>query len=457
MEAASTTPRPDAAGACRRGWRPSGAAIGFIGLCAVWLVPSRGYAQYVPGGFPAGVPGYDQELGVTVVSRLRPLYDQPGIRLGDFIVKPNLDESVGYDSNVLGLSGGAGSPVIETRPSVEIKSDWGRDAVGADFSLDDFRYPSASAQNRTDWTAAIGAGYTIDRSNLTFGYAHLQLHETPSTLAVQPSTTATPFTVDDLRVDYPFELGRLEVTPTFEISMWRYGNALLNGVTSNQDFRDTNIYVGGAALRYMVSGGTALVATVQGIASDYTHQVPGSPSLSSTSALALGGIDYQYDGVWRYQALVGLEARYFAAAQFKPRLAPIARATVIWTPTELTTVTASLLRAIEDPTQAGSSGYTYTMLGLRVDHEYARNILLSASAGADFVSYLQNGGTQTGYYASVGIAWLINREMRLSAQYSYATQNGFVGQGPVDGQSLAATQYPGATENVFVVSLHLGF
>ena len=371
-------------------------------------------------------------------------------------MKPNLDELVGYNSNVLGLSGGAGSPVIETRPSVQIESDWGRDALGADFSLDDFRYPAAAAQTHTDWTAAIGAGYTIDRSKLTFGYAHLQLHETPSTLAVQPSTIPTPFTVDDVRAAYPFELGRLEVTPTFELSLWRFGNAVLNGVVSDQSFRDADIYRAGAAFRYMVSGGTALVATVQGIDSGYTHQVPGSPSLSSTSALVLGGIDYQYDGVWRYQALVGLEARYFAAAEFKPRLAPIARATVIWTPTELTTVTAGLLRAIEDPTQAGSSGYTYTMLDLRVDHEYARNLLVSASAGVDLVSYLQNGGTQAGYYGRVGITWLINRDMRLGAQYTYSVQNGFAGQGPIDGGSPGAMVNPGATENVFIVVLHLG-
>ncbi|MDE2581029.1 MAG: outer membrane beta-barrel protein [Rhodospirillales bacterium] len=435
-------------------WLRAGVVGAIVGCAGV--APLRAHAQYVPGEFPVGVPGYGEELGVTVVSRVRPLYEQPGARIGDFIVRANLDESVGYNSNVLGLSGGKGSPVIETRPSLEVNSDWARDTIGASVSADNYQYPSVSDQNRTDWTAAIGGGYTIGRTDLTLSYAHLQQHQSPTAVGAPPTSTPIPFTVDDMRVSYPFELGRLQITPNFEVSLWRYGETTIGGVTSDQSFRNTNEYRGGAAFRYALSGATSLIFTAQGIRSEFNNQPAGTASLSSTSVLALGGIDYQYDGIWRYQALVGLEVRSFDAAQFNTQVAPIARAAVIWTPTELTTVTATLLRAIEDPTQAGTSGYTYTAAELRVDHEYARNLLLRARTGVDVASYLQNGGTQTAVYAGVGATWLINRHLRLSADYTYTTQNRFTSQAPIDGGPAAGTVTPGYSQNLFLVTLHIG-
>ena len=177
-------------------------------------------------------------------------------------------------------------------------------------------------------------------------------YESPTSIGAPPTATPISYTVDNARASYRFELGRLEVTPNFEASLLRYGDGVIGGATVKQDFRDVNELRGGVAFRYALAGRTALLFTVQGIDSEFIHQVPGAPSSNSTSALALAGIDYQYDGVWRYQVLVGAEIRHFAAAQFKTRVAPIASAAAIWTPTGLTTVTATLQRTIEDPVEA---------------------------------------------------------------------------------------------------------
>lgn len=420
------------------------------------LAPRWAYAQYVPGEFPTGVPGYGEELGVTVVSRVRPLYVERGVRFGDLLLHADLNESAGYNSNIVGLHGGKGGPVIETNPSLELNSDWSRDAVGASISADNYQYPSDTSQDRTDWTAALGGGYTIGRSNLTLSYAHLQLFESPAFVGSPASTAPITFTVDDTRIAYPIELSRLVITPNFETSLWRYGQATIGGVTENQSFRDANEYRGGAAFKYALTGGTSLILTVQGIRSDFIRNQPGLPTQSSTSELALGGIDYQYDGIWRYQALVGVEVREFDAPQFHTQTAPIARAAVIWTPTGLTTVTATLLRAIEDPTVADTSGYTYTATELRVDHEYAQNLLLHVRGGAELAGYLQNGGTQSAVYAGAGVTWLINRHMRLSAAYTYTTQNNFSSQVPIDGGLAVTALTPGYNQNLFLVTLHLG-
>jgi hypothetical protein len=433
----------------RRGLLLGAAAFG------AGVLPRCAYAQYVPGNFPTGVPGYDEEQGVTVVSRLRPLYEQRGIRIGDFIVKPSLDQSFGYNSNVLGLAGGRGSPVIETNPSVAVNSDWGRDSLGANVSVDNYRYPGSPAENATDWTAALGGGYTIGRDDLTLSYAHLKLHENPSTIGAPQTTTPIPFTVDDMRASYRLRLGRLDITPNVDVSLFRYGNATLAGSTSDQSFRDAREVRAGTAFRYALTDLTSLLFTVEGIDSHFPNRQPGAPSQSSTSVLAMGGIDYQYDGVWRYQMLLGAEMRHFESAQFKTQVAPIARAAVIWTPTEMTTVTATLLRTIEDPTQIGTSGYTYTTTALRIDHEYLRNVLLNAQAGIGRVAYLQNGGTQTAYYGGAGVTWLINHRMSLTAQYTYTTQTNLPGESS-GAQAIGTVVTAGSRQHLLLVTVHFG-
>ncbi len=435
---------------CPRSYR--GLLVG-AAACFAGALPVRAYAQYVPGEFPVGVPGYDEELGVTVVSRLRPLYEQQGIRLGDFLVQSSLDQSFGYNSNVLGLSSGRGSPVIETNPSLSVNSDWGRDALGANVSVNNSQYLATPNQNTTDWTAALGGAYTIGRDDLTLSYAHLQLHESPTSVGAPPTTTPIPFTVDDIRSSYRLRLGSLQITPNVDVSLFRYGSATIPGQPTSQSFRDANEVRGGTSFRYALTDQGSLLFTIEGIKSEFPHQQPGQPALSSTSVLAMGGIDYQYDGIWRYQFLIGAEARYFESSQFKTQVAPIARAALIWTPTETTTVTATLLRTIEDPNQI-SSGYTYTTAALRVDHEYLRNVLLNAQVGIDRAAYLQNGGTQTAYTAGAGVTWLINRRMSLTTQYTYTTLSSPVAQSSTSSPGAFGTA--GGSQHVLLVTMHFG-
>ena len=49
-------------------------------------------AQELGVYFPSGAAGYEQELGVTVQTRLHPDYEPTGIQAGAFVIHPSLDE-----------------------------------------------------------------------------------------------------------------------------------------------------------------------------------------------------------------------------------------------------------------------------------------------------------------------------------------------------------------------------
>ena len=104
-----------------------------------------------------------------------------------FILHPAWEQSIGYDSNVLGGPAPLGSWVLGTRPSLLLSSDWSRDALGLYVAADDRRDLDAPAQSRTDWTASLGGSLDIGRDRLTLAVAHIDGHEDRTELDALPT------------------------------------------------------------------------------------------------------------------------------------------------------------------------------------------------------------------------------------------------------------------------------
>ncbi len=418
--------------------------------------PRAALAQYLQNYFPSSVPGYNEELGVTVLSRLRPLYEQPGVHAGSFIIRPNLDEALGYNSNPIGIKSSPGSWLLRTAPSVSANSDWSRNSLGLALTASNDQYWNTPRQSRTDWSGTIGGGYTIGREDLTVGFSHLSLHQIPGDVGAVPSDTPVHFRVNDLRSSYTFDLGRLSLIPNVDVTSYDFDNTTILGVPTSQQYRNRVEATGGVTTQYKLSDLRSLLFVLQGVDSHYTTPSPGTPTLNSKSVLALAGIDYVASGVWRYRVLVGAETRQFQSPVFKSHTAPIAAASVIWTPTGLTTVTTSVSRLIEDTAAEGTAGYTYTNASLVVDHEYLRNVLLQGRTGVQVANYLLGGGTQARFTVGAGITWLMNRRMQLSANYDFTTQNGVSQTTAIPPPNLTALNTGGYSRSLFLVAVHFG-
>ncbi len=406
----------------RSGTRRRLSCVG-VGLLA-WGFSSGAHAQYVESYFPTGVPGFDRDQGVTVLSRLRPLYQEPGVRLGAYTVNARLDESVGYDSNILGINGGPSSGFVRTSPSVSANSNWSRNRLGISASLDNYSYFSAPSLNYTNYNVSVGGGYTIGRHDLDIGYSHFRQHELGTDIAAVATTTPLPYDVDAVRADYTIDAGRFSFVPNIDIRLFQFGNALVVGQPTDQSFRNRTVVSGGVTTRYSLSDQRGILVVLQGINSHYIQPQGQQPSNNSKSFLFLTGLDYQATGLWRYRLLAGVEVRNFASSQFGTRTAPIAEANVIYTPTGLTTLTGYVRRQIEDVQTEGTAGYTFTTTGIVVDHELKRNILLQGRGSFQAAEFFQSTGTTTSYTLGGSVNWLVNRRLRLSADYDFTQQSG---------------------------------
>jgi len=381
-------------------------------------------AQTLSGYFPPGVRGYETMPGVTVLSRARPDYQPPGIPIDSFLVSPSIEEGLGYDSNVLGSPGSPGSWTLGTHPSVQVKSNWSRDAVSGILGLDDTRYLDTPSQSRTDATAAFGGTLAIGRDDLTLAAAYLDRHEDRTALDALPSDTPIAFRLFDARIDYTMVLDRLALTPNLDFSNYQYSNTTILGAPASQSYRNRNIVAGGVTARYEIMPLQNALLVLRATSTNYLVPQAGQPTRNSTGALLLAGLSDDRDAIWRYRLLLGWEQREFAASAYPAHGAPVAEAELIWAPTGMTTVTGTLTRSIEDAAQEGVSGYTRTAGTLTIDHEYERNILLQATGGVQHADFLQGGGQQTAFLFGLGVTWLIDRQMSASATYDFNTQQG---------------------------------
>ena len=412
---------------------------------------TEAHSQTPDLGFPSGVTGYDQALGVTVPTRLRPLYDPLGIQLDSVSVRPNLEQRLVYDSNPLGISG-PGSFISHTSASVAATTQPGDASLGASMGFDHAHYFSLPV-DYTDFNGNLFGAYTVGIGQVAATYSHQSAHVLGTTLATTQSTTPTLDQTEIAQLAYAIRTQALTITPELNAGFYRYGDATVAGIPTSQKFLDRDVLAGGVTTRFAMTDESGFVLSLRGTTSHYINRQPGQPSNNSTSAIALAGVDYQAKGPWRFRLLAGGEVRTFAASQYATRVAPTVEGSVIWTPTGLTTLTGLLSRTINDPQSSDTNGYVLTSARLRVDHELRRNVLLQGHAGLQVAQFLQGGGNQNSVNFGFGATWLLNRNVRLSVDYDYTKQSG--------GGTLAATSINAIsvrsgkfTDNLIGVTIH---
>ena len=438
------------------------------GACAL-LLPLAAQAQMpdrytLNNYFVSGIPGYGTQLGTTVLSRARPEYDPLGIRVGDFIIRPEVDESVGYNSNIIGQVPAQGSFTEETSASLNFASDWARDSLGGAFNVTNLQVPGLPSQSTTSWSMALGGTYQIGNDTLTLAASHLTAFILPYSLDVvsfnKPGVlyfAPIPYSVNDVRVSYNTVHGNFSIQPAFDFTNVSFGTTQyfgLNGFTvpaavggfvlgqpEDLGYLNHNTYTGSITARYEYAPLRDVLFVVRGANIQYasSSSLLYGQNRSGNAIDMLAGVDYTADGVWRYRALVGYEVRQYA--NYPTHSAPVFEGNVIWQPSGLDTVTLEALRTIEDAVDLDVAGFMYTSGRLQWEHELRRNILLTAYGSIQHASYLQTaGGAESFFGAGGGVTYLMNRNVHVALTYDWVDHNGVNGFGPNYLQNVALLQ-----------------
>ncbi|HTJ89415.1 MAG TPA: outer membrane beta-barrel protein [Acidocella sp.] len=388
-------------------------------ICGASCAARDAHAQLIQEYFPPDIPGYSPNFSASVVNCMDAQDQAEGVEVGDFVIRPEISETAGYDSNTLGTPN-SGSSEIDTNAGVRANSDWGRDALGASFSVDDRHFLNLPSASYTNWAAAAGGALTLGNDTATLSFSHRALNLAATDLGVYGVVTPVPYSIDDVRLSYIKLLGRFSVTPSLEFQNFTFGQST-GGVAINYSSLSHKTESGMIATRYEFSPGDAAVMIFR--ASQAQFQT--APSDNYVDLGGFAGLDFRGNRVIQFRTLFGLESRSFQQNTTQTVTTPTFELDMVWTPTDLDTVTATATREQDDPTSPFASNQTITNLRVELDHELRTDLFLTgyvAGGQSESQSNISGFGETTQTQLSFGVSalWNINRHLRGTLGYGYS-------------------------------------
>ncbi|MEO8112750.1 MAG: outer membrane beta-barrel protein [Phenylobacterium sp.] len=376
----------------------------------------------------AAVPGdnFRRDATISVAQRPREGYEARGIRLGTFMAYPKVTLSAVSDDNIYATSTGQTQDTVwHATPGVSVNSDWIRHAFSAYAQTSINKYQDHSAEDTTDYGVGVGGKLDVTRDTFATGHVDYIRGTEPRTSPNSPASALEPVRYDlwSVGVTGRHEFNRLLAAGRLESQRFDYASPSdANGNRLDQSFRDrTNTTIGGR-LDYAVSPATALFVDVQADKHEYKHT--GTTSRDSSGTRVQGGVNFEITALVRGDIGVGYIRQSFDDSTQRDLKGFSANGSVEWFPTQLTTVTFNVARTIEDSAVAGSAAYLSTNVHARVEHELLRNVILTGQVGYGKDEYTGIDREDRRKSAGVGVSYLINRTLGLSASYDYSNQKG---------------------------------
>jgi hypothetical protein len=390
-------------------------------------------AALLAGGLPATVAHaqpregrrvtpQEVQRGVTVETRQRPDFDPLGVRLGGFRLDGFVEAGAGYDSNVFGRRRGVtGDGYATETANVTLGSDWTRHAVGASANIDSRQFFTRSELDWTDWNLGGFGRYDIDaQTNVEGRYRHYREHLDVFNVDVQRQNifVPVPYESDEAQVSGTTRFNRLGLTALGLYRTYRFEDVDIPGVgRQNTSLNSFDTLIGALGASYAFAPGRFVTGVVR--LQDISYVDSTVSGRDSFTWAALAGFEYDFDGVWAGRIGFGWQQRNYNSPLFKTLEGPAIEGRLSWSPSQLTTVTFNVARTIEESIRLDAVSYQRTTGGVRVDHEFLRNVILGAEIRADRREYSRPSETATDAVAQISGRWLINRSISLTGSYAY--------------------------------------
>jgi hypothetical protein len=402
--------------------------------------PNKGYAQEVSAGGiqlistelishdtnSVDSTSYDRGRNVSVRERPRPDYQADGIHWGGFMIYPKVNLSGTYDDNIFALQSRAvGDSIFNVSPEIDIQSTWSRNALSAYVRASQDVYAKNSTEDATQYATGLAGRFDFGDSTLTGGvdYGHFVLPRFASN-NVGFSIHPIPYDYAALDAQLAHEFTRLRVSVRVDDQIYDYQNGTTpaGAVVFEQDQNRNVVTVTGKA-EFAVSPDTAVYLTAAGNNRAYQFDLPTLDFARDSNGYEVdAGANFDITHLVRGEVQVGYLEQTYLSPQFKPIQGPTAKVAVEWFPTQLTTVTVQGSRFVGDAGVIGSAGYLGSVIGIQVDHELLRNLILTATGSASYDQYNGVDRNDTIDGAGVSANWLLNRHLGLTLAYNFADQ-----------------------------------
>lgn len=400
------------------------ARVLLTGSAVVWLlVVANPAAQAQQGTTPqeqlrsspqGKVPLNDATEPTAVFDRRRPAYDAKGIDLGGFRLFPTATVSETYDDNIFAEDSDEEDDFITAvTAGILAKSEWSRHQVEVEAALRHEKFLTNDEQDRTDYIIRPTARFQLggrDTARLTAEHSRRTVgRDDPEDSGNEDPTEFNRFAAGG---EYIARVNRLFFGLNANARRDDY-------ISSGDNDRDRNEYRFGLPVGYEVSAKTEVTLEPFVRRRDFDEVDSTGADRDAWAGGATVGIDTEVTSLLHVNFDVGFIANDFDDSRFDNSLDLIFGGEAIWYVTPLTTVKSRAERRDIATNQPGSSSKTQSSLGLELQHEVQRNVLVGGEVryiNDDFRDLDRNDDR---VIFGLAAEYLLNRHVSLTADYQY--------------------------------------
>ena len=398
---------------------------GFALTTSGWLTASTIVLAFACPGVAAAQSAFARDRDIGVLERPHPEYDPAGIRLGAFVLRPELDTSATYNDNLFATESDKLSDTYFTvAPKLTIASDWVRHAVSLTATDNSTFYAKHTSENANQWNVTGNGRLDVTNDttvNVTLNTGHSIL---PRSSAAYTQLTTKPIEYDNsgASIAGTKEFNRLRASVNLNVANYDYQDGVdAAGAAIDESFQNRTEYYETGRLDYALSPATAAFLSLTGTQLDYASQGQ-TQGRNGTGGRVLTGVNFELSHLAHGEVSVGYNKQKFS--QDNTQIEGFSyKALVYYYPTPLLTVTLTADQTINASNVIGSVGYSDQVAQVEGDYEFLRNFILTGIVGRTYDKYQDLDRQDARYNLSLGGTYLLNRDVGLKFLYTVLTQD----------------------------------
>jgi hypothetical protein len=363
---------------------------------------------------------------VTIIDRPRPDFDPLGIRAGNFLIFPELFVGETYDDNIFATSSGETDDFITViSPEVRAVSNFVRHRLGVTVGADIGLYLDESDENYEDYFGAVDGRLDIRRSTFLDARAGIgHFHEDRDDPEEAGGSEPTEYDRYDGELALNHTFNRLFTRLTGRVAVFDYDDVPSPFGTIDQDDRDRTDYDALLRVGYLVSPRFNVFTEGRYTIEDRDQDVDDQGFERDSDGWEVrAGAGIDLTAVLFGEAYVGYRSESFDEPTFDDVDGVSFGVDLTWNPTTLTTLVLSGSSDIEATTQAGAAGNFQSNIGLSVDHELLRNLLVGGRFGYERDDFDGIDRVDDTFALGASVTYLINRYLSVEGAYLFTDRS----------------------------------
>ncbi len=355
-------------------------------------------------------------------------FDPLGLSVGSFYLFPSLDVSETFTDNVfISATRKASDATTIITPSLRLESNWDNHALELNVSGTSSHHAKYKTQDSKGLNVGLRGRIDVtNRTNILGGSSYSITQETGSSIDFN-AASAAPSDIETssyfAELNHQFNRLSLRLRGTREDTDFANGSTA-NGLTINNNDRDRSTHTVQSQLNYEFSPRLSVFLDNNFDWTNYTNAVDDNGiNRDNKKKLHAVGVRAEITPFLNGVVRVGNQTIDPQDVRLQKHNAMVIDASLIWTPTQFTTVAGSYATTFSETTQAGSSATQSNQYQLTIQHQALENFTVNGGISLDTQTGLGNDNEITTYLTSLGTEYRMNRNIYLTSLFSYTDYN----------------------------------